>query len=49
MLQMDFSFLSGKPGDDSATILSVVDVLTGTSLSVVIPLRSQARLTRRLS
>ena len=47
VLQMDFSFLSDKPGDDSVTILNVVDVLTGTSLSVVIPTKS--RITRRLS
>ena len=37
MLQMDFSFLSDKPGDDSVTTLNVVDVLTGMSLAVVIP------------
>ena len=33
-----FSFLSDKPGDDSVT---VVDVLTGMSLSVVIPTKSR--------
>ena len=41
VLQMDFSFLSDKPGDDSVTILNVVDVLTGMSLSVVIPTKSR--------
>ena len=35
VLQMDFSFLSDKPGNDSVTILNVVDVLTGMSLSAV--------------
>ena len=41
VLQMDFSFLSDKPADDSVTILNVVDVLTGLSLSVVIPTNSR--------
>ena len=40
MLQMDFSFLSDKPGDDPVTISNVVDVLSGMSLSVVIPTKS---------
>ena len=42
VLQMDFSFLPDKPGFDSVTILNVVDVLTGMSLSVVIPTKSRA-------
>ena len=51
VLQMDFSFLSDKPGEDNVTILNVVDVLTGMSLSVVIPTKarttySQAELRR---
>ena len=41
VLQMDFSFIFDKPGDDSVTVSSVVDVLTGMSLSVVIPTKSR--------
>ena len=49
LLQMDFSFLSDKPGDDSVKILNVLDVLTGMSLSVPTKSRttySQAELRR---
>ena len=41
VLQMDFSFLSDKPGAEQITILNVVDVLTNMSLSVVIPTKAR--------
>ena len=51
VLQMDFSFLGDKPGEEQITILNVVDVLSGMALAVVIPtkartLYSQAELRR---
>ena len=51
VLQMDFSFLGDKPGEEQITILIVVDVLSGMALSVVIPTKartpySQAELRR---
>ena len=51
VLQMDFSFLGDKPGEEQITILKVVDVLSGMALAVVIPtkartLYSQAELRR---
>ena len=51
VLQMDFSFLGDKPGEEQITILNVVDVLSGMALSVVIPTKartpySQAELRR---
>ena len=51
VLQMDYSFLSDSPGGDQATLLNVVDVLTGMALSVVVPSKgrtpySQAELRR---
>ena len=47
VLQMDFSFLGDKPGEEQITISNVVDVLSGMALSVVIP--TKAHLTHRLS
>ena len=41
VLQMDFSFLSDKPGEDQITILNVVDVLSNMALSVVIPTKAR--------
>ncbi|CAE7380121.1 unnamed protein product, partial [Symbiodinium pilosum] len=41
VLQMDFSFLSDKPGEDQITILNVVDVLSNMALSVVIPTKTR--------
>ena len=32
VLQMDFSFLGDKPGEEQVTILNVVDVLSGMAL-----------------
>ena len=41
VLQMDFSFLSDKPGEEQVTILNVVDVLSNMALSVVIPTKAR--------
>ena len=41
VLQMDFSFLGDKPGEEQITILNCVDVLSGMALSVVIPTKAR--------
>ena len=41
VLQMDFSFLGDKPGEEQITVLNVVDVLSGMALSVVIPTKAR--------
>ena len=41
-MQMDFSFLGDKPGEEQITILNVVDVLSGRAPSVVIPSKACA-------
>ena len=41
VLQMDFSFLGDKPGEEQIKILNVVDVLTPMALSVVIPTKAR--------